>query len=92
MNPLLYFFISLAVIAVLATCQSIRQRREVAVNDASPVHSMLVEKAKCETPRSDRRSCQREERTENAGGEIYLVQSSSAGINRDVELRKIQDF
>ncbi|WP_052118367.1 DUF2500 domain-containing protein [Erwinia oleae] len=61
MKPPLIFFIVLAVIAVLATRQFIKQRREVAVNDASPVKSLPVEvKAKREVPVSNRRSRQRE--------------------------------
>lgn len=61
MKPPLIFVIVLAVIAVLATRQFIKQRREVAVNDASPVRSMPAEvKAKRETLVSDRRSRQRE--------------------------------
>lgn len=61
MKPPLIFLIILAVIAVLATRQFIKQRREVAVNDASPVRSMPAEvKAKRETPMPNRRSRQRE--------------------------------
>lgn len=61
MKPPLIFFIVLAVIAVLATRQFIKQRREVAVNDVSPVRSMRAEvKAKREVPASGRRSRQRE--------------------------------
>jgi hypothetical protein len=55
------FFIVLAIIAVLATRQFIKQRREVAVNDASPVRSLPAEvKAKREVPMPNRRSRQRE--------------------------------
>ncbi|MCX0498670.1 DUF2500 domain-containing protein [Erwinia billingiae] len=55
------FFIVLAIIAVLATRQFIKQRREVAVNDASPVRSIPAEvKAKREVPMPNRRSRQRE--------------------------------
>lgn len=55
------FFIVLAIIAVLATRQFIKQRREVAVNDASPVRSIPAEvKAKREVPVPNRRSRQRE--------------------------------
>ncbi|MGB9095005.1 DUF2500 domain-containing protein [Erwinia sp.] len=55
------FFIVLAVIAVLATRQFIKQRREVAVNDASPVRSIPAEvKAKRDFPVPNRRSRQRE--------------------------------
>ncbi|MBN7123733.1 hypothetical protein BSU01_18780 [Erwinia billingiae] len=55
------FFIVLAIIAVLATRQFIKQRREVAVNDASPVRSLPAEvKAKREVPVPNRRSRQRE--------------------------------
>lgn len=57
----LIFFVVLAVIAVLATRQYIKQRREVAVNDASPVRSIPAQvKAKKEFPISNRRSRQRE--------------------------------
>ena len=57
----LLFFVVLAVIAVLATRQFIKQRREVAVNDASPVRSMPAEvKTKREFPLPNRRSRQRE--------------------------------
>lgn len=55
------FFIVLTIIAVLATRQFIKQRREVAVNDASPVRSIPAEvKAKREVPMPNRRSRQRE--------------------------------
>lgn len=55
------FFIVLAIIAVLATRQFIKQRREVAVNDASPVRSIPAEvKAKREVPMPNRRSRKRE--------------------------------
>ena len=61
MKPPLIFFIVLAIIAILATRQFIKQRREVAVNDASPVRSLIVEvKTKCEFPAPNRRSRQRE--------------------------------
>ncbi|MCX8961876.1 DUF2500 domain-containing protein [Erwinia psidii] len=61
MKPSFLFLTILAVIAVLATRQFIRQRQEVAVNDASPVRSLPVEvKARRETPASGRRSRQRE--------------------------------
>lgn len=61
MKPPLIFFIVLAIIAILATRQFIKQRREVAVNDASPVRSLMVEvKAKREYPAPNRRSRQRE--------------------------------
>lgn len=61
MKPPLIFFIVLAVIAVLATRQFIKQRREVAVNDASPIRAMPAQvKAKREVPVSSRRSRQRE--------------------------------
>ncbi len=61
-KPPLIFFIVLAVIAILATRQFIKQRREAAVNDASPVRSMSVEvKTKREFPAPNRRSRQREE-------------------------------
>ncbi|MCQ4107519.1 DUF2500 family protein, partial [Erwinia persicina] len=55
------FFIVLAIIAVLATRQFIRQRREAAVNDASPLRTLAVEvKSKREYPAPNRRSRQRE--------------------------------
>ncbi|WP_336779016.1 DUF2500 domain-containing protein [Pantoea sp. USHLN256] len=61
-KPPLIFFIVLAIIAVLATRQFIKQRRETAVNDASPVRSLSVEvKTKREFPSPNRRSRQREE-------------------------------
>ncbi|MEM6161221.1 DUF2500 domain-containing protein [Erwinia sp. P6884] len=57
----LIFFIILAVIALLATRQFIKQRREEAVNDASPVRTVPVEvKTKREFPAPNRRSRQRE--------------------------------
>jgi hypothetical protein len=60
-KPPLLFFIVLAIIAVLATRQFIKQRREAAVNDASPVRSLPVEiKTKREFPAPNRRSRQRE--------------------------------
>lgn len=61
MKPPLIFFIALAVIAVLATRQFIRQRQEVAVNDASPVRTLPAEvKAKRASSASSLRSRQRE--------------------------------
>ncbi len=61
-KPPLIFFIVLAVIAILATRQFIKQRREAAVNDASPVRSLTVKvKTKREYPAPNRRSRQREE-------------------------------
>jgi Protein of unknown function (DUF2500). len=61
-KPPLIFFIVLAIIAVLATRQFIKQRRETAVNDASPIRSLSVEvKTKREFPSPNRRSRQREE-------------------------------
>gem|GEM_PF-167816 len=61
-KPPLIFFIVVAIIAVLATRQFIKQRRETAVNDASPVRSLSVEvKTKREYPAPNRRSRQREE-------------------------------
>lgn len=61
MKPSVLFLTILAVIAVLATRQFIKQRREAAVNDASPVRTLPVEiKARRETPASNRRSRQRE--------------------------------
>ena len=60
-KPPLLFFIVLAIIALLATRQFIKQRREVAVNDASPVRALPVEiKTKREFPAPNRRSRQRE--------------------------------
>jgi len=60
-KPPLIFIIVLAIIAVLATRQFIKQRREVAVNDASPVRSLQAEvKTKREFPSPNRRSRQRE--------------------------------
>jgi hypothetical protein len=60
-KPPLIFFITLAIIAVLATRQFIKQRQEVAVNDASPVRSLPVEiKDKREVSTSALRSRQRE--------------------------------
>ncbi len=60
-KPPLIFIIVLAIIAVLATRQFIKQRREVAVNDASPERSLQVEvKTKREFPAPNRRSRQRE--------------------------------
>jgi hypothetical protein len=60
-KPPLIFFIVLAIIAVLATRQFIKQRRETAVNDASPVRSLSVEvKTKREFPSPNRRTRQRE--------------------------------
>jgi hypothetical protein len=60
-KPPLIFLIVLAIIAVLASRQFIKQRRETAQNDASPVRSLTVEvKDKRDMPVSDRRSRQRE--------------------------------
>lgn len=60
-KPPLIFIIVLAIIAVLATRQFIKQRREVAVNDASPARSLQAEvKSKREFPSPNRRSRQRE--------------------------------
>lgn len=60
-KPPLIFIIVVAVIAVLATRQFIKQRRETAVNDASPVRSLPVEvKSKREYPWPNQRSRQRE--------------------------------
>ncbi|MFU9136578.1 DUF2500 domain-containing protein [Erwinia tasmaniensis] len=61
MKPPLIFIIILAVIAVMATRQFIRRRREVAVNDASPVRALpVMVKEKREVPVPNRRSRQRE--------------------------------
>lgn len=60
-KPPLIFIIVLAIIAVLASRQFIKQRRENAANDAAPVRSLQVEvKTKSEFPAPDRRSRQRE--------------------------------
>ncbi|MHA6313004.1 MULTISPECIES: DUF2500 domain-containing protein [Pantoea] len=60
-KPPLIIIIVLAIIAVLATRQFIKQRRETAVNDASPVRSLTAEvKTKREFPAPNRRSRQRE--------------------------------
>ncbi len=60
-KPPLIFFIVLAVIAVLATHQFIKQRRETALNNASPILSLPVAvKSKREFPAPNRRSRQRE--------------------------------
>jgi len=62
MKPPLIFLIAVALIAVFATRQFVKQRQENAANDASPVRSLLVEvtdKREYRTP--DRRSRQREE-------------------------------
>ena len=60
-KPPLIFIIVLAVIAVLATRQFIKQRREGAVNDASPVRALQAEvRTKREFPAPNRRSRQRE--------------------------------
>ncbi len=60
-KPPLIFFIVLAIIAVLATRQFIKQRRETAVNDASPIRSLSVEvTTKREFPSPNRRSRQLE--------------------------------
>lgn len=60
-KPPLIIIIVLAIIAVLATRQFIKQRRETAVNDASPVRALTVEvKTKREFPAPNRRSRQRE--------------------------------
>lgn len=61
MKPPLILCAVLVIIAILATRQFIKQRREVAVNDASPLRSLPVEvKAKREYPTPNRRSRQRE--------------------------------
>ncbi|MGK3142505.1 DUF2500 domain-containing protein [Pantoea sp. C2G6] len=60
-KPPLFFCIVIAIIAVLATRQFIKQRREGAVNDASPPRVLLAEvKTKREFPSPNRRSRQRE--------------------------------
>ncbi|MEQ4530805.1 MAG: DUF2500 domain-containing protein [Mixta sp.] len=60
-KPPLIFLIVLAIIAVLASRQFIKQRRENAANDAAPVRSLQVEiKSKREFPAPNRRSRQRE--------------------------------
>ena len=60
-KPPLIFIIVLAIIAILASRQFVKQRRENAANDAAPVRVLLVEvKSKREFPAPDRRSRQRE--------------------------------
>ncbi|QHM77257.1 hypothetical protein C7M52_03253 [Mixta theicola] len=60
-KPPLIFLIVLAIIAVLASRQFIKQRREAAQNEAAPLRSLLVEvKEKRAAPVTDRRSRQRE--------------------------------
>jgi hypothetical protein len=60
-KPPLIFLIVLVIIAVLASRQFIKQRRENAANDAAPVRSLQVEiKSKREFPAPNRRSRQRE--------------------------------
>ncbi|ADO11164.1 MULTISPECIES: DUF2500 domain-containing protein [Pantoea] len=60
-KPPLIFIIVLAIIAVLASRQFIKQRREAAVNDASPTRALQAEvKTKREFPSPNRRSRQRE--------------------------------
>lgn len=60
-KPPLIFVIVLAIIAVLATRQFIKQRREGAMNDAAPPRSLQVEvSSKREFPAPNRRSRQRE--------------------------------
>ncbi|WP_041474066.1 DUF2500 domain-containing protein [Erwinia pyrifoliae] len=61
MKPPIFFLIILVIIAILATRQFIKQRREVAVNDVTPLRSLIVEvKSKREYPASNRLSRQRE--------------------------------
>ena len=61
MKPPLIFVLAVALIAIFATRQFIKQRQENAVNDASPVQSLLVEVTNKQEYRSpDRRSRQRE--------------------------------
>lgn len=60
-KPPLIFIIVLAIIAVLASRQFIKQRRENAANDAAAVRSLQAEvRDKREFPAPDRRSRQRE--------------------------------
>ena len=60
-KPPLIFIIVLAIIAVLASRQFIKQRRENAENAAAPVRLLLAEvKSKREFPAPNRRSRQRE--------------------------------
>ncbi|URQ61031.1 DUF2500 domain-containing protein [Pantoea alhagi] len=60
-KPPLIFIIVLAIIAVLASRQFIKQRRENAANAAAPVRQLSVEvKSKREFPAPNRRSRQRE--------------------------------
>ncbi|CAO98326.1 DUF2500 domain-containing protein [Erwinia tasmaniensis] len=61
MKPPIFLLLVLVIIAILATRQFIKQRREVAVNDATPLRSLRVEvKSKREYPAANRRSRQRE--------------------------------
>ncbi|MCE0490173.1 DUF2500 domain-containing protein [Pantoea sp. Mb-10] len=80
-KPPLIFFIVLAIIAILATRQFIKQRREAAVNDASPVRVMAVEvKTKREVPSPNLRSRQREQIVaENMKYEAWFHPLNGAG-------------
>lgn len=61
MRPPIFFLLVLVIIAILATRQFIKQRRDVAVNDATPLRSLIVEvKSKREYLAPNRRSRQRE--------------------------------
>lgn len=61
MKPPLIFLLVVALIAVLATRQFIKQRRESSANDVSPVRSIMVEvKSLRDYLAPDRRSRQRE--------------------------------
>lgn len=61
MKPPLIFLIVMALIAILATRQFIKQRRENAANSVAPVRSIMVEvKSLREYLAPDRRSRQRE--------------------------------
>ena len=60
-KPPLIFIIVVAIIAVLASRQFVKQRREKAQNDAAPVRTLTVQiKDKREFPAPNRRSRQRE--------------------------------
>lgn len=60
-KPPLIFIIVLAIIAVLASRQFIKQRRENAANEAAPMRLLSAEvKSKREFPSPNRRSRQRE--------------------------------
>lgn len=77
-KPPLIFIIVLAIIAVLASRQFIKQRRENAANDAAPVRWLTVEvKSKREFPAPNRRSRQRE----TIAGEEMRYEASFQPVN-----------